>query len=171
MTYAHFEGFIKRVLAQALVDIKQIGTKPSKCVYLIQLNLFASEWRKQIEVRSNEDLVVALLGSPGFVDTIPFPSEDIILECANLNIRNFEWAVSCVGLDARSFDEFRPHIGRLVDLRHRCAHGEAISFDSSKTNAELATDIFDTQNHIVTLIHSVAVELINHFEGTAYARP
>jgi hypothetical protein len=50
-----------------------------------------------------------------------------------------------------------------VTLRHECAHGERLTFDSSKKPTELADDIFKVQTEIITLMHLLATEIVDHF--------
>jgi hypothetical protein len=163
MTYAHYEGFAKRTIAQALSDIYTSGTKPTQCVTGLQKALMLTSVRKKFTSLSNDDFMQSLSDGMRFMDTVPFPKVEIILECGNLNVENFLWAVSCVGLSPITFESYRPSIGRLTTLRHNCAHGEVITFDSSKTNQVLADEMYTLQQNITILMHLLAVELVDLF--------
>jgi hypothetical protein len=171
ITYAHFEGFVKRVIGQALADIRNSGTRPSECAELMRSHLFAPELRRRISSHSNLELVTAICKGIEFLDEVSYPSEETIIECGNMSVGNFEWIAACVGLGAERFADFRAHVGRIVNLRHSGAHGERINFDSSKSNTELAGEIFDTQTQIITLIHTLAVEVISLFEQNGFRTP
>lgn len=164
ITYAHFEGFVKRIVAHALIDIRNSGAKPSECTEVMRPHLFASALRRRLSAQSNAELLTSLGRGSQLLDELSYPSEDTIMDCGNMNVSNFEWATSCIGIDSKSFFDFRPYIGHIVNLRHSGAHGERISFDSSKSNAELAGEIFETQTQIITLMHALAVEIITSFE-------
>lgn len=171
MTYAHYEGYSKQVLAQALSDIYSSGAKPAMCVPLLQKTLMLPATRKKLFALSTDDFMVGLGEGMNFLDKVTPPSVDTILECGNLNVENFNWAVSCVGLSPSLFSAHRGTIGRLTSLRHDCAHGEVISFDSSKTNQVLANEIFALQQNTTTLMHLLAVELLDHFTHKRYLVP
>ncbi len=168
MTYAHFEAFTKNVIAQSLKDIFDSGVRWSKCTKIIRESLFASGLRAKLATFSNSDLT-AIGSSPiCLIDSVEAPSLDIILECSNMNPTNFYWALSSVGLDERKFYFARGDVGHLTSLRHRCAHGEKLTFDATKTVNELARDMYGLQSRILYLMHFLAVELLDHFTAKAF---
>ena len=168
ITYAHYEGFTKVVMAQAISDISQHGAAPSGCAESVQIALFSGALRKKIAKLSNTDLFQAMAQAHGVLDSIPFPTGEDAMEISNMNFSNFSDIVQCIGIDSSRFAGFRRHIGRLVDLRHRCAHGERLSFDSSKTYSDLAGDAFDLQSQMILLMHALALEVLNAFDGATF---
>jgi len=168
ITYAHYEGFIKVCIAQAVSDIFQSGVLPSECVAALQNYYFAHQARKRLSALSNSQFVSALLGSKVFFDQTPRPTGEDILAISNMNVQTFIETTGSIGLSIASFGEFRRTVGRLVDLRHRCAHGERLTFDSSKSNADLAQDVFELQTNIVLLMHATALALLEFFENEEF---
>ncbi|MEJ0092102.1 MAG: MAE_28990/MAE_18760 family HEPN-like nuclease [Methylocella sp.] len=168
MTYAHFEAYTKRIVAQSMQDIFDAGHPWSKCLASIRTNLFASGLRQSMSKLSNADL--AERGSLGgcLIDDVPAPSLTIILECGNMNVANFFWAIESIGLEGAKFAFARSDIGKLTSLRHDCAHGEALMFDSTKTEAQLASDMYSLQSRILTLMRTLAVEVVDFFTATAF---
>lgn len=163
MTYAHFEAYTKRVVAQSMQDIFDAGHTWSKCVPAIRTHLFASGLRQLLGKMSNADLAVRGSAAASLIDDVPPPSLDIILDCGNMNVTNFFWAVNSIGLEEAKFAFARNDVGRLTSLRHHCAHGEALTFDPTKTQADLASEMYTLQTRILTLMHALAVELVDYF--------
>lgn len=170
ITYAHYEAFVKTVAAQVLIDIRASGVKPSECCESIRISLIAAPLRKSLVELPKKELIEAIHMGVNYVDTISLPSEQQFFEISNLNIRNLESLLSSVGISPLVIVPYKPSIGRLVDLRHQCAHGERVSFDSTQTNAELADEMFTTQARIVELMHLIAMEAIDVFERGRFRR-
>jgi hypothetical protein len=168
ITYAHFEGFTKVIFAQALDDVARCGALPSACTEDVQVALFSAQARKAIQLLSNVDLVRNIKSGSSFIDSLVFPPGESVLEISNLGVVNLWGLLQKLGIDRAKFSSFRKYVGRLVDLRHSCAHGERLTFDSSKTNSELAADVFELQSEIVTLMHAVALEIIDIVERDAF---
>lgn len=172
MTYAHFEAYTKLVIAQAMSDIFRSGCLWSSCLPIIQTNLFAPALRSKIKELSNEDLASCGSVPRCLIDDVPPPSLNIILDCGNMNVTNFVWAVGSIGLDTANFAFARRDVGRLASLRHECAHGEALTLDATKTPLELARDVYNLQSRIVFVMHTLAVEIVDHFASGSYiSRP
>ncbi|WP_198290162.1 MAE_28990/MAE_18760 family HEPN-like nuclease [Methylosinus sp. LW4] len=170
LTYAHYEAFSKRIIAQAMQDIFTSGIRWSECCDSIIVNLFANRLRQNLSSLSNKELSACAIKSLCLVDDLPPPDASMILDCGNLNNQNFDWALGCVGVDPTKFSYARRDIGRIVALRHDCAHGEQLTFDTTKSNADLAADIFQLQSSIILLMHALAVEIIDLFERSGYKR-
>ena len=85
-----------------------------------------------------------------------------------MNFANFSRAISYIGLDLAPFESYRAPVNTLVRLRHDCAHGESITFDRTKSDRDLAFSMFHLQASIVTLMHALSVELVDHFEEGRY---
>jgi MAE_28990/MAE_18760-like HEPN len=168
VTYAHYEGFVKIVLAQAVSDIFQGGTLPSSCVEEVQAYHFAHKARKHVSQLSNSQLIRTLMQSMNLIDEIPKPTGEEFLEMSNLNVKTFLDITGSINLSIASFQDFRRSIGRLVDLRHRCAHGEKLTFDSSKSNGELAQEVFDLQSSVILLMHATAIGLLDLFDSRSF---
>lgn len=164
ITYAHFEAFTKLVIAQAMDDIFNSGHPWSKCLLSIKTNLFAGGLRQILSKLSNSDLAILGSSSGYLIDSLPAPSLDIILDCGNMNITNFFWALGSIGLDPTRFAFARKDVGHLTALRHDCAHGEALTFDASKTRIDLASEIYALQARIILVMHTLAVEVLDHFD-------
>lgn len=168
LTYAHYEAFTKRVIAQSMQDIFSSGCKWSACNRLVQIGLFSGGLRRMISTMSNEEIVQRGSSDVCIIDDVQPPSLDTIMESGNMNIANFFAAVSSVGLDVAPFNHSRRHIGQLVALRHHCAHGEALSLDASKTNLQLASELSALQDEALLLLHVLSVELVDHFNRGGY---
>jgi hypothetical protein len=168
MSHAHFEGYIKKVLAQALLDIATSGTPQSGCNSILRLALFAPLVRKKIQVMSNIELLNSVLLGQDYLNTIPFPSPEDLFDVSNMNFKTFSWAVSCVGLDPTVFDEYLTSVNHLAKAGHECAHGEMINFDQTKRDSDIAVTMFQIQATIIKLMHHLAVQLIDHFEKRQY---
>jgi hypothetical protein len=164
LTYAHYEAFTKNIISQAVSDIGVCGVKPSQCVERVQVGLFSQSLRKQIQALSNLDLIKELVKPLSIIDSISFPTGKEVLEISNMNVSNFLSTIGLLSIDIDSFIDFKLYIGRLVDLRHRCAHGERLTFDSSKTNKDLAEELFEIQARILLLMHALALAVIDSFE-------
>lgn len=171
LTYAHYEAFTKRVIAQSMRDIFDSGAKWSECCLNIRRHLFASGLRKTLHEKSNEDLASLAARPKALIDDVDPPSVDIIMDCGNLNYTNFIWAIESIGIDAKNYGFARPDIGRLVAIRHDCAHGEALTFDSMKSQRDLAGDIFELQQRIVYLLHHLSVDVLDHFSSGSFRGP
>jgi hypothetical protein len=170
LTYAHFEAFTKLILAQAMNDIFSSGVAWSDCSRSIQVNLFASRLRSSLSGMSNSAIVERGSSSVCIIDELTAPSLDVMLQCANMDVPNFSWAVECIGLDPARYSESRRDIGRLTSMRHECAHGEALTFDQTKTERELADDLFVLQSRMILLMHSLAVDVIDHITARGFRR-
>lgn len=168
MTYAHFEAFTKNVVAQSMKDIFDSGVRWSECRKTIRENLFASALRAKLVGFSNAQITDAGCSGSRLIDDLDPPSLDIILECSNMNPKNFFWAIASVGLDEGKFAFARGDIGQLTSLRHRCAHGEKLSFDASKAVGDLARDMYGLQSRILYLMHFLSVELLDHFKNKSF---
>lgn len=164
MTYAHFEAYTKRVIAQAMQDLFSAGHPWSKCLPAIRTNLFASKLRDELAKLSNVELAERGSRPSCLIDSVSAPSLDIILECGNMNVTNFFWAIECVGLDPAKFAFARGDVGHLAAMRHSCAHGEILTFDPMKTKNDLASDAYALQSRVLILMHTLAVELVDHFD-------
>ncbi|PTQ65489.1 hypothetical protein C8J45_101336 [Sphingomonas sp. PP-CE-3G-477] len=163
LTYAHYEAFTKRVIAQSMLDIFDSGAKWSECRFNIRKHLFASGLRKIVDNKSNGDLATFGSVSATIIDNVTPPPVSIIMDCGNLNYPTFIWAIESVGIDSSKYGFARPDIGKLVSMRHDCAHGESLTFDPTKTDSDLAKDMFALQQRIVFLLHHLSVELLDHF--------
>ncbi len=168
ITYAHYEGFTKICLAQAVSDIFQSGVLPSECAEALQNYYFARASRQRLSSLSNPQLVRALIEPRVFFDQAPRPTGEELLAISNMNVQTFIEATGSIGLCIPAFEDYRRSVGRLVDLRHRCAHGERLTFDSSKSNAELAHDVFELQANIILLMHATALALLEHCENKQF---
>jgi len=168
MTYAHFEAFTKLVIAQALQDIFDSGVKWSECRKSIQINLFAHRLRSMFSAFSNAEVAEKGSASACLIDVLPPPDLAVIFESGNMNPTNFDWVVECIGLDPQRFSFARRDIGRLPGMRHDCAHGKALTFDPTKNEREVASDLYSLQSHIILLMHALAVDLIDHFAASGY---
>jgi len=168
LTYAHFEAFTKRIIAQAVQDIFDSGVAWSRCQKSIQVNLFASRLRAELAALSNEGIVERGSAATCLIDDLPRPDLDIILECPNMNVTNFNWIVGCIGLVPERYSEARRDIGRLTSMRHDCAHGEALTFDQTKSERQLAEDLFGLQSRIILLMHALAIDVIEHIGESAF---
>lgn len=163
LTYAHYEAFTKRVVAQSMLDIFDSGAKWSECCLNVRKHLFASGLRKAIEGKSNGELATLAATSKALIDDVAPPAINIIMDCGNLNYSTFIWAIESIGIDAAKYGFARPDIGRLVAMRHDCAHGEMLTLDPTKTEKELASDMFALQQRIIFLLHHLSVEILDHF--------
>ena len=163
MTYAHFEAYTKRVIAQAMHDLFSSGHPWLKCLPAIRTNLFAAKLHKHLNRLSNSELAVRSSLSSCLIDSVSAPSLDIILECGNMNVTNFFWAIESIGLDPSKFAFARGDVGHLVAIRHSCAHGEMLTFDPMRTKNDLAAEMYALQNRVLTVMHTLAVELLDHF--------
>jgi len=170
MTYAHFEAFTKRVIAQAMQDIFDSGVVWSQCRKSIQINLFASRLRSALAALSNDAMVERGSSTICLIDDLPPPNLEVVLDCANMNVTNFNWTAECIGLDASKYASSRRDIGRLTAMRHDCAHGEALTFDRTKTEHQLADDLFVLQSRIIILMHTLAVDVIDHIASSGFKR-
>ena len=168
LTYAHYEGFTKAILSQALDDIRLSTVKISCCVPLMRNISVAPVARKASFALSNEQFINAILQGAAYVDTLPLPDAEIISDCSNLDISNLRWAVSMIGLDPNLFIESKRSIGRLVNLRHKCAHGELLTFDQFKSEKDLASEMFSLQADITLFMHNISVCLIDHMSNDKY---
>jgi hypothetical protein len=168
MTYAHFEAYTKRIIAQAMQDIFNAGHPWSKCLASIRTNLFAPGLRQSINKLSNADLAERGSLEGCLIDNVPAPALAIIFECGNMNVTNFFWAIESIGLEQANFAFARSDVGRLASLRHDCAHGEALTFDPTKTEAQLAADMYSLQSRILTVMHTLAVEVVDSFAATGF---
>jgi hypothetical protein len=168
LTYAHFEAFTKQVIAQALQDIFDTGVKWSECQKPMQINLFAARLRTMFTNFSNIEIAEKSSVSSCLIDALAPPDMAVILECGNMNPTKFEWMVECVGLDPTRFSFARNDIGKLASMRHDCAHGKALTFDVTKTDREIANDLYVLQSHIVLLMHALTIEVIDHFVASGY---
>ncbi len=168
MTYAHFEAYIKRVVAQAMQDIFDFGRPWSECVPSIKTNLFAPELRQTLNKLSNSDLAERGSSADRLIDAVSRPSLDIILDLGNMNVKNFFWAIESIGLDPMKFSFARQDVGHLTALRHNCAHGEALTFDPTKTRTALADEMYSLQSRVILIMHSLAVQVLDHFKLTAF---
>ena len=88
-----------------------------------------------------------------------------------MNFLNFVQAVSCVGLPLGPLETYKASINHLVSLRHDCVHGSAITFDSTKSDRDLASAMFQLQSMIITAMHVLSVELIDYFHHGRYCAP
>ena len=170
LTYAHFEAFTKRIIAQAVQDIFDSGLAWSECQKSIQVNLFASRLRSELMALSNDAIVDRGSATTCLIDDLPRPDLDVILECPNMNVTNFNWIVGCIGLMPDRYSESRRDIGRLTSMRHDCAHGEALTFDQTKSEGQLAEDLYGLQSRIITLMHALAIDVIEHISECAFKR-
>ena len=168
LTYAHYEAYTKRVVAQGLQEIFASGTLWSKCQPQIQSTLFADRLRSKFNSLSNEQLAIQGSSKDCLIDQLDPPPLSIILDCSNMNVTNFFWSVSTIGLDANRFSFARTDIGRLTARRHECAHGELLTFDPTKSNRDLANDMFALQARVILLMHTLAVEMLDHFKNLSY---
>lgn len=169
MTCAHYEGFVKKVIAQALSDLLNSGIKASEFNDAIRLSLFVPGARKHIATTSNAELLDIFFKRDKVLDFMSLPyDEKAITECGNLNYETFSWAASCIGLDCEKFKSYKASINRLVMLRHECAHGDLLTFDATVTDRALASTMFLLQDAIITLMHALAVEVIDHFTQKDY---
>lgn len=144
--------------------LRQTEVPPTEYVDSIQTELFAAAIRRKIEQMSNRELVPALASGAKLINSIMFPSDDAIWEIGNLDVPTFSKLISSIGLDPINFLDYRRSIGRLVSLRHECAHGEFLEFYSSKTAKDLASELFRIQSHITLLLHDVAVRTLDHID-------
>jgi hypothetical protein len=170
LTYAHFEAFTKLVIAQAMNDIFNSGIAWSDCARSIQVNLFASRLRSSLNGMSNDAIVERGSSSVCIIDELGAPNLDVVLQCANMDVPNFSWVVECIGLDPGRYSDSRRDIGRLTSMRHDCAHGEALTFDRTKTERQLADDLFVLQSRMILLMHSLAVDVIDHIASAGFKR-
>lgn len=170
ITYAHFEAYTKRVVAQAMQDIFNSGNDWSKCVPTIQTLLFAPNLRQFLNSLSNADLASYGSLNACLIDKAIQPSLSIILDCGNMNVTNFFWAITSIGLPETNFSFARGDVGRLAALRHDCAHGELLTFDATKTNGDLARDMYALQSRIIIIMHSLAVEVLDHFKADSFLK-
>lgn len=168
MTYAHFEAYTKRVIAQAMQDIFDSGHLWSKCLPIIRTNLFSAELRQVLNRLSNAELAQKGSLDDRLIDEISPPSLDIILECGNMNVKNFFWAITSIGLDPSHFAFARSDVGRLSSLRNDCAHGEILTFDPAKTLFDLAHEMYALQSRVLLLMHTLAVEILDHFKTSGF---
>lgn len=168
LTYAHYEGYCKQVIAQALDDISKSLSVELSCRTIKDV-LFAAIIRKKLVNSSNSELISHLGSIPDLYNGLSFPKVDIILECGNLNVSNFFWSISSIGMSPKPFNSYRSAIGRITTLRHECAHGEEISFDPLKRKSEIASDMYLLQRDMIELMHLLAVNLIDHMETDKFA--
>ena len=170
LTYAHYEAYTKRIIAQGLQEISASGHPWSACQFQIQSTLFSNGLRSSLSSLSNEQLALQGSSTECLIDQLEFPSLSIILDCSNMNVKNFSWAVSTIGLDMDRFNFARADIGHLTARRHECAHGQLLTFDPTQSNVELAKDAFGLQSRIILLMHTLAVEILEHFKHSSYLR-
>lgn len=160
ITYAHYEGFLKKIFAQAYLDIKNSPKRASDLRAESQNAIFGKALRKHLDNSSTENLI-KITSTGKCIDLLDYPSEDSIMGISNLNQANLEYLLSIASMDWSAFSSYRTHVFKLVDLRHRCAHGEKITFDRTKTNKDIATDIFSTQIEISNLMQDIALSLMD----------
>lgn len=168
MTYAHYEAFVKRVIAQSLQDIFNSGHPWSKCNIHIRENLFAGKLRDLVTSISNSELARRSSLAACFIDSANAPSLDLILDIGNMNVSNFIWSIKCIGLEERTFWSFKPDIAQLTSLRHSCAHGDILTFDQTQTRRTIADEMFKLQARIILAMHTLSVEIIDHFENVNF---
>lgn len=166
-TYAHYEGLVKRLIAQALDEIGRMGTKQMLCNRILQLRLLTPLARRKIETISNEDLLNLFFLNAEPLNQIPFPQAEEIIEISNMNFERFKNTLACIGLDATSFESKKAHINRLTYLRHLCAHGEEV-ITTRKRNSEIATELFELHASIIFVMHALCIEIIDHFEKKSF---
>ena len=169
MTCAHYEGFVKKVAAQALSDLRSSGIKASEFNDIIRLTHFVPGARKHIETVSSAKLLDIFFKSDKTLDFMQMPcDEKKITECGNLKFETFVWVVSSLGISSEVFDPYKESVNRLVFLRHECAHGDLLTFDATATDNELAATMFLLQEAVINLMHALAVEIIDHFSRKKY---
>lgn len=171
ITYAHYEGFVKKILSQALTDIISSGIPQVLCNSTLQKSLFGPLVRKKITELSNDELVEKVFLNASALNEVPFPSPDDIFNISNMNYANFVWCISCIGMNHSQFDTYKGTVNHITVLRHECAHGELLNFDSTKTEREVAAAIFAYQATIITLLHDVSVEIVDHFTAQKFKSP
>jgi hypothetical protein len=168
ITYAHYEGFLKTIFAHAFIHIKNSTYRPSSYKDLAKRAIFGKSLRKYLTTLSNDEMISETLKGD-CIDRMEYPSEQYIFEISNLNQSNLMDLMSTSSIHWEKFSEYRTHVGKIVDLRHKCAHGEKISFDQTKSNKDIAKDIFSTQNEILNLMHDVALELLTVINEEKFA--
>jgi len=168
IVYAHYEAFAKIVVAQSVADMSSSGCVKADFLAEIQESLFANAARKHLSALSNAELVAALRTKEPFLNQLPDPPVERFMSISNLNVSNLKHLIGCVGLDWRQFAPYAKYIGRLVHLRHQCAHGQQISLDATKTNKELADDLLDLQTKTIVVMHLLAVQIVDLFELRAF---
>ncbi|MDJ0450538.1 MAE_28990/MAE_18760 family HEPN-like nuclease [Methylocystis sp. JR02] len=161
ITYAHYEGYVKNVAAQSLLHIRNSTTAQS-CIHCVRETLVAPLLRKKINQMTNDSLILSISNGQIY-DGISLPDEEIYLKIGNMNFSNLSWVLSSIGINSDLVTEYKPSVGRLVDLRHRCAHGEVIQFDSADLRA-ISNDMFKLQERIIHLLHAIAIEVVDLFE-------
>lgn len=169
MTCAHYEGFVKKVIAQAVDDLSMKSIPLSDFNTTINIHVIAPRIRKTIESKSNE-IIISIIDNRSelskHIGKIFDPSK--ITKKGNLDYDTFCELISIIGIDNNKFLEYKNYINKLVYSRHECAHGELLTFDSTKSDREISRDIFHTQNQIISLLHALSIELIDHFSNSAY---
>lgn len=170
LAYAHYEGFTKRLAAEVLRTISSRPTRPAECTLAIQNSLFAPIARKAASQKSNVELL-AMFDAASAQNQLAYPDESLYYEISNLNTGKLEWLIQSIGLDFAICLPYKMHVGRLVDLRHRCAHGERISFDSSKTSDELANELLFTVSEVTSLMNLIGLEAIDLVATSRFLAP
>lgn len=170
ITYCHYEAFSKILVAQSVADIELGGTTQSDCIPQIQEKLFVAQARKNIETLSNSDLLTAISTGASYMNQIPYPPAEKFLGISNLSVVNLKSLIACLGLPWTPFAPYAKYIATLVDLRHQSAHGQALTFDSSKTNREIASDVFVIQAHTITVMHLLATLIVDMFEQATFVK-
>ncbi|MFS0735505.1 MAE_28990/MAE_18760 family HEPN-like nuclease [Sphingomonas sp. 1P06PA] len=168
MTYAHYEGYTKRLLAQGLEDIHLSGVPIHKCVVGIHKTAALPEVRRKLNSMSSESLYEHLLKGILVFDEVNLPNPDAILDRGNLDIPTITWAMALIGVNFDNFVEHRQSIARLTHLRHKCAHGEVITLDPLKTVPDILKDCYSLQDNIILFMHKLAVYLLDYFDQKQY---
>lgn len=171
MTYAHFEGYIKNISAQVLDDIIHSGTIVSECNDNICNNYIAPSARRMISSLSNKDLIAKVFRANDPLSDIGYPSPEKIFEISNMDLPTFSKLVKSIGINDSVFEDYKSTIAKLTSSRHKCAHGEKLSFDSTQTDDDLAYSLFKIQGEAIKLMHHFAIEVIDHLYQRKYLLP
>lgn len=168
LTYAHYEGFSKIILAKALDEIGNSGISYSACNETLKRTALIPEIRKRLKTVSDTDLYGLIEKGGASYDEIHLPLPEKLLDQGNLDVANFQWSVMLIGMDPALFAPFRGAIGQITSLRHKCAHGEELTLDPLKSRQDLLDDIIKLQEKIIILIHSLAVGVIDHLDRECF---
>ena len=164
ITYCHYEGFCKRVIAQAVDDICKSSIERYRWKPLILERIFSKSARKLVDNCSNTELVI-MLSAKCHLDNLNPLAPESFLATSNLDYKTLVKLLETAGINDSPYSQYRLELSRLVYLRHDCAHGEILSFDASQSYKDLADVAFALQSTAVSVMHQLAVDLIDGFQA------
>jgi len=166
--YAHYEGFIKEIAAEALSEIKMRKLRPVDLISFMQPILFGDSIRKMLSAKSNAELVALISGGFSTLCSASYIKEKEITDIGNLDFDNLCWVVAAAGIDPAKIAQYRQNLNRLTYLRHQCAHGDALLFLNDAEIKDLLANAIDLYSETIEFMHFFAVEIVENFESNRF---